>query len=225
MMIARTGKSALIYAVLVLFGLFFLSPLYVMFVASFKTLAEVRQSSIFSLPQVWTIEPWIKAWSGACSGLDCQGIRPFFIATFEIAIPAVFFAIFLGALNGYVMTQWRSKFADILFGLLLIGSFVPLQLFLIPLAVTLRELDIYGTTAGLVLIHTVYGIPLTTMLFRNFYISLPSELFKAAVIDGAGFFKIFFSVIVPMSPAIIIFYYCVFNCYFICICPNIWCIF
>ncbi|MGB0606838.1 MAG: carbohydrate ABC transporter permease [Paracoccaceae bacterium] len=203
-MTARTGKSALIYAVLVLFGLFFLSPLYVMFVASFKTLAEVRQSSIFSLPQVWTIEPWIKAWSGACSGLDCQGIRPFFIATFEIAIPAVCFAIFLGALNGYVMTQWRSKFADILFGLLLIGSFVPLQLFLIPLAVTLRELDIYGTTAGLVLIHTVYGIPLTTMLFRNFYISLPSELFKAAVIDGAGFFKIFFSVIVPMSPAIMI---------------------
>ena len=174
-MTARTGKSALIYAVLVLFGLFFLSPLYVMFVASFKTLAEVRQSSIFSLPQVWTIEPWIKAWSGACSGLDCQGIRPFFIATFEIAIPAVCFAIFLGALNGYVMTQWRSKFADI-----------------------------YGTTAGLVLIHTVYGIPLTTMLFRNFYISLPSELFKAAVIDGAGFFKIFFSVIVPMSPAIMI---------------------
>lgn len=203
-MTARTGKSALIYAVLVLFGLFFLSPLYVMFVASFKTLAEVRQSSIFSLPQVWTVEPWIKAWSGACSGLDCQGIRPFFIATFEIAIPAVCLAIFLGALNGYVMTQWRSKFADILFGLLLIGSFVPLQLFLIPLAVTLRELDIYGTTAGLVLIHTVYGIPLTTMLFRNFYISLPSELFKAAVIDGAGFFKIFFSVILPMSPAIMI---------------------
>jgi glucose/mannose transport system permease protein len=204
MMIARTGKSALIYAVLVLFGLFFLSPLYVMFVASFKTLAEVRQSSIFSLPQVWTVEPWIKAWSGACSGLDCQGIRPFFIATFEIAIPAVFFATFLGALNGYVMTQWRSKLADILFGLLLIGSFVPLQLFLIPLAVTLRELNIYGTTAGLVLIHTVYGIPLTTMLFRNFFISLPSELFKAAVIDGAGFFKIFFSVILPMSPAIMI---------------------
>ena len=113
-------------------------------------------------------------------------------------------AIFIGAMNGYIMAKWRAKWADILFGLLLIGSFVPLQLFLIPLAVTLRELNIYGTTTGLVLIHTVYGIPLTTMLFRNFYITLPNELVRAAVMDGAGFFKIFFSVILPLSPAILI---------------------
>ena len=113
-------------------------------------------------------------------------------------------AIFIGAMNGYVMAKWRAKWADILFGLLLIGSFVPLQLFLIPLAVTLRELNIYGTTTGLILIHTIYGIPLTTMLFRNFYITVPNELVQAAVMDGAGFFKIFFSVILPLSPAILI---------------------
>ncbi|MCY3876281.1 MAG: carbohydrate ABC transporter permease [Rhodobacteraceae bacterium] len=199
-----TYRTALLYGALFVCALYFLSPLYVMLVASFKTLSEVRGSSIISLPEVWTIKPWIKAWSEACSGLECDGIRPYFIATFEIAIPAVAFSVLLGALNGYVMAKWRSRSADLIFTLLLVGSFVPLQLYLIPLAITLRELNIYGTTTGLILIHTVYGIPLTTMLFRNFYVSLPDELVRAAIMDGAGFFKIFFSVILPLSPAIAI---------------------
>lgn len=198
-----TWQTALLYGILFLCALYFLAPLYVMIVASFKTLTEVRNSSIISLPTVWTVEPWIKAWSSACSGLECDGIRPYFLATFEIAVPAVILATLFGALNGYVMTKWRSRPADLIFTLLLIGSFVPLQLFLIPLAVTLRELDIYGTSVGLILIHTVYGIPLTTMLFRNFYVTLPDELIRAAVMDGAGFFKIFFAIVLPLSPAII----------------------
>ena len=199
-----TYRTALLYGTLFVCALYFLSPLYVMLVASFKTLSEVRGSSIISLPEVWTIQPWIKAWSEACSGLECDGIRPYFIATFEIAVPAVALSVLLGALNGYVMAKWRSRSADLIFTLLLVGSFVPLQLYLIPLAITLRELNIYGTTIGLILIHTVYGIPLTTMLFRNFYVSLPDELVRAAIMDGAGFFKIFFSVILPLSPAIAI---------------------
>jgi glucose/mannose transport system permease protein len=197
-------KSMLLYAGLFLFALYFLVPLYVMVVASFKTLTEIRNSSIISLPTVWTVEPWTKAWGHACSGLTCEGIKPYFIATFQIAIPAVFLAIIFGSLNGYVMAKWRSKSADILFALLLIGSFVPLQLYLIPLAITLRELNAYGTTIGLVLIHTVYGIPLTTMLFRNYYVTLPDELIKAAIMDGAGFFKIFYSIVLPLSPAIMV---------------------
>lgn len=197
-----THKSAFLYATLVLFALYFVAPLYVMMVASFKSLTEIRNSTIISLPEVWTFEPWIKAWSHTCSGLECEGISPYFFATFELAIPAAAFAIILGALNGYVMAQWRSKVADILFAALLIGSFVPLQLYLIPLAVTLRELNMFGTTPGLILLHTVYGVPLTTMLFRNYYVTLPEELFKAAIMDGAGFFKIFFSIVLPLSPAI-----------------------
>lgn len=199
-----THRTALLYGALFVCALYFLSPLYVMLVASFKTLAEVRGSSIISLPEVWTIQPWIKAWSEACSGLECDGIRPYFIATFEIAVPAVALSVLLGALNGYVMAKWRSRSADLIFTLLLVGSFVPLQLYLIPLAITLRELNIYGTSAGLILIHTVYGVPLTTMLFRNFYVALPDELVRAAIMDGAGFFKIFVSVILPLSPAIAI---------------------
>ncbi len=197
-------KTAFLYASLVFFSLYFLAPLYVMLVASFKPLTEIRNSSILALPTVWTIEPWIKAWSQACSGLVCVGVKPYFIATFKIAIPAVILAVLLGSLNGYVMAKWRSRSADILFGLLLIGSFVPLQLYLIPLAITLRELNIFGTTAGLVLIHTVYGIPLTTMLFRNYYVTLPPELINAAIMDGAGFFKIFYSIFLPLSPAIMV---------------------
>ena len=200
----HTLARAALYSALLLFALFFLAPLYVMLVTSFKSLGEVRSSPIIALPRLWTFEPWIKAWSQACSGLDCQGIQPYFIATFQIAIPTVMLAVFFGALNGYVMSQWRSRGADLLYGAILIGSFVPLQLFLIPLAVTLRELDIFGTTAGLILIHTVYGIPLTTILFRNFYVTLPGELIRAAVMDGAGFFKIFFAIIVPLSPPITI---------------------
>ncbi|AHK46513.1 binding-protein-dependent transport systems inner membrane component [Ensifer adhaerens OV14] len=194
----------MLYAGLFLFALYFLAPIYVMTVASFKSLDDVRSSSIIALPRVWTIEPWIKAWAGACSGMTCDGIRPYFIATFEIAIPAVILAVLIGSLNGYVMAKWRSRGADVLFGMLLIGSFIPLQLFLIPLAITLRELNMYGTTVGLILIHTVYGIPLTTMLFRNYYVTLPNELVKAAIMDGAGFFKIFFHIILPLSPSIII---------------------
>lgn len=200
----HTFRGALLYAVALFFALYFLAPLYVMLVTSFKTLEDLRVSSIVSLPKVWTLEPWIKAWAGACSGLDCNGIEPYFIVTIEIAVPAVLLAVLFGALNGYVMTKWRSRSADLLFTALLIGSFVPLQLYLIPLAVTLRELGIFGTYPGLVLIHTIYGIPLTTMLFRNYYTTLPDELVRAAVMDGAGFFKIFFSVILPLSPAITI---------------------
>jgi glucose/mannose transport system permease protein len=121
-----------------------------------------------------------------------------------ILFPAMSAAIAIGALNGYLMSFWRSRSADILFGALIIGSFIPLQLFLIPLAVTMQKLGIFGSTFGLILIHTVYGVPLTTMLYRNFYVSLPSELVKAAIVDGAGVFKIFRSVIVPMSAPITI---------------------
>ena len=141
---------------------------------------------------------------GRLHRFELYRIRPYFIATFEIAIPAVILSVLFGSLNGYVMAKWRSRGADVLFGMLLIGSFIPLQLFLIPLAITLRELNLYGTTAGLILIHTIYGIPLTTMLFRNYYVTLPDELVRAAIMDGAGFFKIFFNIILPLSPSIII---------------------
>jgi len=197
-------RSALVHGLLFVLALYFLVPLYVMVVASFKSLDEIIHSSIIALPIVWTTAGWEKAWSSACTGLVCTGIRPYFFATMAILFPAMSAAIVIGALNGYLMSFWRSRSADILFGALIIGSFIPLQLFLIPLAVTMQKLGIFGSTFGLILIHTVYGVPLTTMLYRNFYVSLPSELVKAAIVDGASVFKIFRSVIVPMSAPITI---------------------
>ena len=195
-------RSALVHGLLFVLALYFLVPLYVMVVASFKSLDEIIHSSIIALPIVWTTAGWEKAWSSACTGLVCTGIKPYFFETMAILFPAMSAAIVIGALNGYLMSFWRSRSADILFGALIIGSFIPLQLFLIPLAVTMQKLGIFGSTFGLILIHTVYGVPLTTMLYRNFYVSLPSELVKAAIVDGAGVFKIFRSVIVPMSAPI-----------------------
>ena len=197
-------RSALVHGLLFVLALYFLVPLYVMVVASFKSLDEIIHSSIIALPIVWTTAGWEKAWSSACTGLVCTGIRPYFFETMAILFPAMSAAIAIGALNGYLMSFWRSRSADILFGALIIGSFIPLQLFLIPLAVTMQKLGIFGSTFGLILIHTVYGVPLTTMLYRNFYVALPSELVKAAIVDGAGVFKIFRSVIVPMSAPITI---------------------
>jgi len=199
-----SSATAFLYGLLFIFALYFLAPLYVMVVASFKSLDEIRHSTIISLPEVWTLEGWQKAWGTVCTGLTCGGIKPYFMETLHIVLPAMVFAVFLGALSGYAMSKWRTKASDFIFGALIIGSFIPLQLFLIPMAVTLRELDLFGSTTGLILIHTIYGIPLTTMLFRNYYVTLPEVLLKAAMMDGAGFFKIFVSIILPLSPPIII---------------------
>ena len=192
-----------IYICLSLFLIFFLAPLYVMLVTSFKSLEEIRESSLMLLPSEWILDGWMKAWDHACVGLSCNGVKPHFMATFSITIPALLLAVFLGAINGYALTQWKFKGSDLLLAGLLMGCFMPFQLYLIPIAVTLREMGIFGTALGLILLHTVYGVPLTTLLFRNYYVSLPKELIKAALIDGAGFFRIFFQVVLPLSPSIV----------------------
>ena len=200
---ALSWKRAALYFCLSLFLVFFLAPLYVMLVTSFKSLEEIRESSLMLPPSQWVFEGWMKAWDHACVGLSCNGVKPHFMATFAITLPALLLAVFIGAVNGYALTQWRFRGSELLLGCLLMGCFMPFQLYLIPIAVTLRELGLFGTAAGLILLHTVYGVPLTTLLFRNYYVTFPRDLIKAALIDGAGFFRIFFQVILPMSPSII----------------------
>ena len=192
-----------LYFSLSTFLVFFLAPLYVMLMTSFKSLEEIRETSLLLPPQTWFFEGWVKAWDYACVGLSCNGIKSHFFATFAITIPALALAVFIGALNGYALTQWKFRGSDLLLGGLLMGCFMPFQLYLIPIAITLRELGIFGTAFGLILLHTVYGVPLTTLLFRNYYVTIQPELMKAAIIDGAGFFRIFFQIILPMSPSII----------------------
>ncbi len=197
----RTGRVArvLVYLVLILFALFYLLPLYVMAVNSVKPLSEITGGGMMALPQVWTIEPWLKAWSTAQIGVEPTGLRPYFWNSISMVVPAVALSTVLGALNGYILTKWRFRGDTILFGLMLFACFIPFQIVLIPMAAVLGALGLSGTTGGLVLVHLVYGIGFSTLYFRNYYAVFPTELVRAAQIDGAGFFRIFWRILLPSS--------------------------
>jgi len=190
---------AVIYALLALMALYFLFPLYVMVSTSFKDLDSLRTGNLLTPPSNPTFAPWVKAWSGACTGVDCRGMQPYFMNSVRMAIPAVLLSSIIGAFNGYVLTHWRFRGADALFTMILVGCFIPFQAILLPMATLLGQLDLANTTTGLVMVHVIYGIAFTTMFFRNFYVGVPGELIKAARIDGAGFFTIFIKILLPIS--------------------------
>ena len=196
---ARVG----LYALLIGSAAFFLLPLYVMLATSLKPMEEIRLGQLFALPLHFTIEPWRQAWASACTGLECRGIQVGFWNSVKIAVPSTVASIFFGALNGYALSFWRVRWAGALFGVLMFGAFVPYQVMMYPLVRSLAAVDLFGTLSGIVLIHTVFGMPVMTLLFRNHYAGVPSELFKAARIDGGGFWRIFFQLMLPMSLPII----------------------
>ncbi len=193
-----------VYALLITSAAFFLLPLYVMVATSLKPMAEIRLGNLFSPPLQATFEPWIQAWSSACTGLECRGIQVGFWNSVKIVVPSTVISIFFGALNGYALSFWRVKWAGWLFGILMFGAFVPYQVMMYPLVRAFAALGIFGSLPGIVLIHTVFGMPVMTLLFRNYYAGVPGELFKAARIDGGGFWRIFFQLMLPMSLPIIV---------------------
>ncbi len=197
---ARIG----VYAFLVVSALLFLTPLWVMLVTSFKAMDEIRQGHILNWPSGFTMQPWIQAWSSACTGLACNGIRLGFWNSVRILIPSVIFSIALGAITGYAMRFYAIRGANVLFGVLLIGAFVPYQVFLYPLVRLFSMIGLYDSLAGIVVIHVIFGLPFMTLLFRNYYSSLPIELFNAARVDGASFAQTFRHVFFPMSTPIVI---------------------
>jgi glucose/mannose transport system permease protein len=194
-----TVSRVVVYAALILFALYFLFPLYVMLSTSFKSLDQIHTGTMLTLPTSPTFAPWIKAWSEACTGVRCDGMQPFFMNSVKMVIPAVLISSIIGAFNGYVLTHWRFRGADALFTMLLVGCFIPFQAILLPMARLEGFFGLSNTIGGLVLVHVVYGIAFTTMFFRNFYVSVPAELVKAARIDGAGFFMIFTRIMMPLS--------------------------
>ena len=202
----NNGKltRALIYTALLLFAFYYLLPLYVMLVNSFKPLDEIRQGGMLNLPQQWTIEPWLSAWSTAQIGVQPTGLRPFFINSILMVVPAVAISTVVGALNGYVLTKWRFRGSNVFFGLLLLSCFIPFQIVLIPMARVLGFLGLAGTIWGLILVHVIYGLGFTTLYFRNYYEAFPTELVRAAQIDGASFFQIFWRILLPSSGPIIV---------------------
>ncbi|SDR62332.1 carbohydrate ABC transporter membrane protein 2, CUT1 family [Rhizobiales bacterium GAS191] len=201
-----TSRSSrfVVYGLLALFALFFLAPLYVMLVTSFKTLDEIRDGNMMSLPGAATIAPWLKAWGEACVGLTCAGIKGYFQNSVLMVVPAVAISTALGSINGYVLTKWRFAGHKWVFGLMLFACFIPFQSVLIPMARILGLLGLANSIAGLILVHVIYGLGFTTLFFRNYYEAFPNELIRAAQIDGAGFFQIFRRLILPMSGPIIV---------------------
>lgn len=199
----RLGR-VLIYAILTVLAVYYLLPLYVMLVNSLKPLDEIRQGDMLSLPSDWTIEPWLSAWSTAQIGVQPTGLKPYFTNSILMVVPAVAISTLLGALNGYVLTKWRFRGDGLVFGLMLLACFIPFQIVLIPMARVLGILGLAGTTSGLVLVHLVYGLGFTTLFFRNYYDAFPTELVRAAQIDGASFFQIFRRILLPSSGPIIV---------------------
>jgi glucose/mannose transport system permease protein len=188
-----------IYVVLALFALIAIAPLYVMIITSLKSLDEIRAGNLLSLPSHPSATAWASAWSTACSGVRCDGLKPFFINSLAMTVPAVLISTFIGALNGYILTHWRFRGSEFVFTALLVGCFIPFQVVLLPMARTLGAVGLSNSTAGLILVHVVYGLAFTTLFFRNYYVSVPAELIKAARIDGAGFFTIFRRILLPIS--------------------------
>jgi glucose/mannose transport system permease protein len=200
----RTFYRWLLFLILGLFGIYYLAPLYVMIVTSLKSMEEIRQGNLMTLPGDIRFDAWKTAWSGRGYAAGDVFLRPFFWNSIKMVVPAVAISTFFGALNGYALTKWRFKGDNLLFLLFLFGCFIPYQAILLPMARTLGIMGISNSIVGLVLVHTVYGLSFTTMFFRNYYISIPDEMIKAARIDGAGFFKIFFKVLLPISSPIIV---------------------
>ena len=194
-----TPTRIIIYGIIIVAALYYLLPLYVMIMTSVKGLPEIRLGNIFAPPLEVTFEPWVKAWTSACTGLTCNGLAPGFWNSVKITLPSTVVSVFVAAVSGYALVNWRFKGSEFFFTCLLLGSFIPYQVMLYPMVMITRELKIFGTLWAVILVHTVFGMPILVLLFRNYFASLPQELFKAARVDGAGFWRIFFQIMVPMS--------------------------
>lgn len=196
---ALSGTNVMLYGTLIVIALYYLVPLYVMVVTSLKGMPEIRLGNIFSPPMEITFAPWTKAWSEACTGINCDGLSRGFMNSVYITIPSVIVSIAIASVNGYALANWRFKGADVFFTILILGAFIPYQVMIYPIAILLGQVNLFGTLTGLVIVHTIFGMPILTLLFRNYFTSVPEELFKAARVDGAGFWGIYFRIMLPMS--------------------------
>ncbi len=196
---AFSRRNIFLYGTLFVVAAYYALPLYIMIVTSLKGMPEIRMGNIFAPPMEVTFQPWVKAWSEACTGLTCNGLSTGFWNSVQITIPSVILSIIIASVNGYALANWKFKGADLFFTILIFGAFIPYQVMLYPIVIMLREIGLYGSLSGLVIVHTIFGMPILTLLFRNYFTSLPEELFKAARVDGAGFWGIYFRIMVPMS--------------------------
>ena len=200
---SKTLHRVVVYGVLLLAALLFLAPMYVMLVTSFKDADQIRAGNLMSLPTSLNWDSWQQAWNQACTGVDCRGLKPYFWNSVRMAVPAVLISTAWGAINGYVLSMWKFKGSDLLFGFMLFGVFMPFQVVLLPMSQVLGYLNLSSSIGGLIMVHCLAGMAGTTLFFRNYYTAIPRELVNAARLDGAGFWRIFWRIVIPMSTPIL----------------------
>ncbi|ATX75681.1 MULTISPECIES: carbohydrate ABC transporter permease [Reinekea] len=199
-----TARSIL-YAVLVIVALYYLAPLFLMILTSFRSMDEIRVGQLIEWPKSFSFDAWHAAWNQVQIGArDELGLQPYFMNSIRMVIPSVLLSTLFGALNGYVISFWKFRGSELFFALLLAGCFLPFQAILLPHSIVLGKMGLSGSTTGLVFTHVVYGVAFTTLFFRNYYVNLPGELIKAAKLDGAGFWMIFYRIILPISTPILV---------------------
>ena len=188
----------LIYIILALFSIFYIIPMYIMVITGMKSFAEISLDTMWKLPVSFNFNSFSVAWLGSIKE-GFRGLSGSFLNSVFLVIPATVISALFGSLNGYVLTKWRFRGSDLIFTMILFGMFIPYQSIIIPLVLTLQRLHVYGTIPGLILVHVIYGIPISTLIFRNYYITVPTEMVEASKIDGANFLGIYRWVIFPLS--------------------------
>ncbi|MDI9335643.1 MAG: carbohydrate ABC transporter permease [Gammaproteobacteria bacterium] len=194
----------LLWSILALFALWFLLPMYVMLVTSFKDADQLRMGNLLSIPHNPTWQAWESAWGSACTGVDCKGLKPYFWNSIQMVVPAVLISTAIGSICGFVLTKWKFPGSNMIFAGMLFGVFMPMQVVLLPMSQVLGHLGLASSLWGLILVHIIAGIPTTTLFFRNYFVAIPDELVKAATLDGAHFLQIFWRIFLPISTPIIV---------------------
>lgn len=200
----RILSKTSVYMALTIFALGYLVPLVIILINTLRPLDEIVRSGFIAWPHDVSLQYWGEAWSTFCIGGTCEGVSRFFKNSLMMAVPATILSTAIGLVNGYVLSKWRFRGSDALFGIITLGVFMPAQMTLLPWAFVLGKLGLSNTISGLVLVHTVQGLSFTTLFCRNYFVNIPDDLIKAARIDGAGFWRIFRRIILPLSPPIII---------------------
>jgi len=199
----RALRRGALYLTLVSLAILFLVPLYVVVAGSLKSFEEVTTSSIWALPG----EPSLEAFTDSLQPplINSGGIASGLVNSLTMTIPAVILSALWGSVTGYALSMWRFRGSELLFALILFGLFIPYQAILIPLLTTLQLLKLFDSLAGLSLTHVIFGLPITTLIFRNFYAAIPTELLDAARVDGAGFWQVYRRIVLPLSvPAFVV---------------------
>ena len=198
------ATRVVIYGILTLFALIYIIPLMVVVLNSFRELTEISKNGLIAFPNSFRLDAWPEAWSTYCIGGTCEGMQHYFWNSVRMVIPATIISTALGAVNGYVLSKWKFPGSETLFTCMLLGVFMPGQIALLPWAFLLGKLGLANSVYGLILVHCIQGISFTTLFCRNYYVSIPDDLIKAARIDGAGFWRIFRKIVLPLSPPILI---------------------